>query len=416
MSRILVYNVPLRGHTTPLFPVIKELAGRGHQIVYCLTPKYRAAIEATGAEFRAYPSELVGDQYFEERRLDTGNPISAAASLISTAESLLPELLPFVNDFQPDVIIHDAMCLWGGLLSQINQVPAVSSMTMFMLNNRLFARSSALLKVMWMILSQLPEIHRYRLAEGRLRRKYGVRLPYRLEEVLNAPGRDLTLTYSSPLLLPSGGSRNNTFVNVGPTVGATAEWGDFPVDQLTDKPLIYASLGTLTNRNARFYENCLKAFAGSDHQLVLSLGAKNGTELFSQEQPGVIIREFVPQLKVLQQTAVFISHAGMNSVHESLYYGVPLVMAPQQVEQQVVASQVVQAGAGVCLSATPSPESLRTAVERVLHEPSFAKSAMQVRDSLRASGGARGASEAIERLMDSAGRAVGGKRLDRVAP
>ncbi|MFO0919852.1 MAG: glycosyltransferase [Planctomycetaceae bacterium] len=251
-----------------------------------------------------------------------------------------------------------------------------------------------------MILSQLPEIHRYRLAEGRLRRNFNARLPWRLEEVLNSPGRHLTLTYSSPLLLPGGASQNDSFVNVGPTIGASADWGDFPAEKLTSRPLIYASLGTLTNRNSRFYENCLKAFAGDDYQLVLSLGTKNGSELFSRERPGVIVREFVPQLKVLQQAAVFISHAGMNSAHESLYYGVPLVMAPQQVEQQVVASQVVQAGAGICLSATPSAENLRAAVAQVLNDPAYVANAAQVRDSLRDTGGAGRAAEAIERLIE----------------
>jgi MGT family glycosyltransferase len=396
MSRILVYNVPLRGHTTPLFPVIKELASRGAQIVYCLTPNYRPAIEAAGAEFRLLPAHLMADDYFDVRKLDTGNPIRTAEALISTNELLLPELLPFVEDFQPDVIIHDAMCPWGLHLSQITGIPSVSSMTMFMLNNRLFAGSSALWQVIRMILSQLPDIHRYRQAESRLRRKYAVRLPWRLEEFLNSPGT-MTLTYSSPLLLPAGYPPNDTFVNVGPTIGSVAEKDDFPFERLTKKPLVYASLGTLTNRNSRFYEHCLEAFNDSDFQLVLSTGARAG--LAAREREGVIIREFVPQLKILQRAAVFISHAGMNSVHESLYYKVPLLMAPQQVEQQVVAAQVVRAGAGLCLGQTPSAASLRAGVEQILGDSQYEQSAGRVSESLRKAGGPVRAADAIEKLM-----------------
>lgn len=45
------------------------------------------------------------------------------------------------------------------------------------------------------------------------------------------------------------------------------------------------------------------------------------------------MEKFVPQLEVLKRTDVFITHGGMNSLNEALYFGVPVVVVPQQIEQ-----------------------------------------------------------------------------------
>lgn len=55
------------------------------------------------------------------------------------------------------------------------------------------------------------------------------------------------------------------------------------------------------------------------------------------------------QVKVLQDVDGFISHCGMNSVNESLYYGVPLVLFPQQSEQVLVCRRAAELGAGFVL-------------------------------------------------------------------
>ncbi len=49
------------------------------------------------------------------------------------------------------------------------------------------------------------------------------------------------------------------------------------------------------------------------------------------------------------KTDVFVTHSGMNSVNESLYYGVPMVLFPQHSEQRMVAKRVVHLGAGIML-------------------------------------------------------------------
>ena len=50
------------------------------------------------------------------------------------------------------------------------------------------------------------------------------------------------------------------------------------------------------------------------------------------------------QLEVLQHADVFVTHGGMNSSSEALYYGVPLVVIPVTGDQPFVAKRLTEVG------------------------------------------------------------------------
>ncbi|MDG0791547.1 hypothetical protein OMP38_12195 [Cohnella ginsengisoli] len=62
-----------------------------------------------------------------------------------------------------------------------------------------------------------------------------------------------------------------------------------------------------------------------------------------------IVRPYVPQLEMLRRADVFITHAGMNSVHEGLWHGVPLLMVSMGPDQPAVAARIKALGAGLRL-------------------------------------------------------------------
>ena len=110
-------------------------------------------------------------------------------------------------------------------------------------------------------------------------------------------------------------------------------------------------------------------------------------------------------MAVLEKADVFVSHCGMNSVSESLYFSVPLVMLPKTSEQEGVAARVEQLGAGLRLKQT-TPEAIRAAVETVLSTPSYGENARTIAAGFRACSGAAGAADKIERCC-ATGTAVG---------
>ena len=103
---------------------------------------------------------------------------------------------------------------------------------------------------------------------------------------------------------------------------------DFPWDRLDGRPLIYASLGTLQNGSEAIFRTIAEACAGLDAQLVISLGAGLDPARLGKLAGDPLVVRFAPQLEILKRTALVITHAGINTVLESLSEGVPMVAIP----------------------------------------------------------------------------------------
>lgn len=96
----------------------------------------------------------------------------------------------------------------------------------------------------------------------------------------------------------------------------------------------------------------------------------------------------------MQHAAVFLSHGGMNSVNESLYFEVPLVLFPQTSEQGGVANRVVELKAGVKLK-NDCVEEIRRTIQLVLQDSSYQHQASKIAESFKQAGGAKAACQAI---------------------
>ena len=92
----------------------------------------------------------------------------------------------------------------------------------------------------------------------------------------------------------------------------------------------------------------MKAFENSEHTIVMSIGSKTKISDLGEIPKNFIVKNYVPQTELLTYTKLFITRR-MNSAHEGLYNGVPLVVIPQSADQPVVAKQVESLGAGIKL-------------------------------------------------------------------
>lgn len=114
------------------------------------------------------------------------------------------------------------------------------------------------------------------------------------------------------------------------------------------------------------------------------------------------VRPFFPQPAVLRHADVFLSHTGMNSTMEALYFAVPIVAVPQQPEQEATARRVEELGLGRRLNSTDlSPAILRSAVAEVGADRQIRRNLAAMSIVVRTTGGAFAAADAIEAHLAS---------------
>ncbi|MGH3588777.1 MAG: macrolide family glycosyltransferase [Pseudonocardia sp.] len=208
----------------------------------------------------------------------------------------------------------------------------------------------------------------------------------------------LNLVFVPREFQPAGDSFDERFRFLGPLLGnreQTQPWS--PPDP--GARVLFISLGTIFTNHLEFYRTCIEAFGDGSWQVAMTVGEVD-TAALGPIPSTVDIRPWFPQLAVLRHVAAFVSHAGMNSTMEALYYGVPLITFPQMPEQVANADRVQELGLGERLDAgTVTVEALRAAVTRVASNPRVHAKLDRMRKAIRDSGGATRGADVIEKYV-----------------
>ena len=193
---------------------------------------------------------------------------------------------------------------------------------------------------------------------------------------------------------------------------------DFPWHRLTGEPLIFASMGTIMNGRADAFSTIVAGVA--EHkgtQLVLSIGDQLDPTQVSPAPSNAIIVSHVPQLELLKRTSVCITHAGLNTVLESLAQGVPQVAIPVTFEQPGVAARIAAKKTGVT---TPfqslTSDRLSTLLGEVLHNPTYRENARKFQDLISKTNGLSLAADIVERSFGITKRQTDVFQRPRKAP
>lgn len=147
---------------------------------------------------------------------------------------------------------------------------------------------------------------------------------------------------------------------------------------------------------------CIEALKDFDGKVVMSVGKSTDPRDLGSIPDHFIVRPYIPQLEVLKQADVFVTHGGMNSTNEGLYFDTPLIVIPMGADQFFVADQVERTGAGIKLDKNElSPAVLQKTIKDMLENRSFKDGAAKIGRSLRNAGGYQKAADAV---LELAGR------------
>lgn len=336
--------MPAFGHMNPTFAVTKELVSRGDEVVYYTTDDFTDVVKKSGAEVRVIDPMFNPLGYFKaknlyEKEAFSRPPIHLMNEYMNEIRHKSSELVNQVQKEKADLAIYDPMCVWGKEIIHTLSLPAATFYSSFA-----FQKNAPNLQ-QWM--------NHYIPAE-----EQEIMQLFTTAEQLNIVSIPKEFQYDVERF-------DHRYVFVGPLLGDRHATTDVPLENLNSKSVLYISLGSILS-NSDFYRSCFQAFGDTNWQVILNIGPRTNQEELGPIPKNFIIRNFVPQLEVLKHTDVFISHGGMNSIMEALWFGVPTVAIPQSSDQPLVAGRLTELGLGEAIfSNQVSVERLRESVNKV---------------------------------------------------
>ena len=372
--KILFINLPYHGHVIPTIGLVQELVKAGHQVTYLMPYDWEERIAGSGADFLGYENHPQLDKQIR-------NAFFKGEEVIACHDLVLYEQFFFVGRHlaekygKPCVRIFTAPATNKQLMGQFLSSGGPMGIFCFPLIGTLWTMDAV--------------------------KGLGIKLQCRnwLDEIVENPP-DCNLVYTLRSFQPCADDfPEGRFHFIGPSVYDRKE-ADFPN---LPKPVICVSLGTILKGAEKFFRNCIEAFREEAVTLVLSVGREFDGSRLGKLPENVIVKNHIPQITVLQQANLFITHGGLNSVSEAMVCGVPMVVIPFVSDQPVNARQVEKLRLGKVLDyKAVTANNLRETALAVMEDPVIRNNLRMVQAEIARAPGNAGAVDIIRAYYEDA--------------
>lgn len=390
---IAVVSLGAFGHVNPTLSLVTELVKRGVRVTYFTTENFKNIVEPTGARFVAVPSWMAQQAGQQEGGADEDVGATVPFLFLSEAGSYIDPILAVLKEDKPDAILHDFAGIAGTIAADALKIPNIMIYTSYPSNESYSMAAS---------FENVPADHPLRVAADQIAegfvKKYGCR-KMTIKEIFDGQG-DLNLVMMQKRLVPNNETFGDNFVFTGVQIGKRTAFGSWQAPA-NGKPLLYSSLGTAFNNWPEYYPILFDAVRDLDINVFAALGSIDPASL-KDIPANVEVGQMVPQLDILSQASVFITHAGMGGTGEAIYYGVPMIAIPQMEEQAITARQIEKLGLGCAFldKNAITSESLKAAIVKLLTEPSYKATAHEFSEDMKSLGGATASADAVMRFLE----------------
>lgn len=415
MTHFGILCPPATGHLNPIITLGYELQNRGHQVTLFGVIDVQSKAVAAGLNFKAigeseYPVGAVAQVL---TRLGDLNGLAALQYTINYykqgATIVLRDAPKAIKEAGVQALLIDQSTLEGGTVADYLSIPFITVCNALILNPEpgvppaltpweydpswwAYLRNQLGYALLTFIGQPIGEVI------AKYRKQWNLS-PYSYH---NDPFSKLAQISQQPAEFEfPRSSLPQCFHFTGPYSDlASRESTTFPFEKLTEKPLIYASLGTVQNQMMWIFHSIAEACAEINAQLVISLGG-SGSIVSLPKLPGSpLVVEYAPQLELLKKATLTITHAGLNTTLESLSNGVPMVAIPIANDQPGVGARIAWSGTGeVVPLENLSVFKLKSAIKRVLTEDSYKKNALRLQQAIYRAGGVRRAADIVEQVV-----------------
>lgn len=382
MARGLFLNTARsHGHINPTIGLVKELVARGDEVIYVSDGQFKEKLEKVGAKFIACDEEKLNEITNIEE-----TDVFKMLEVFQRTNQLITETAMTVKAGFDYLVYDEGIIVTEELLEKLKIKKVVALSTAFAMNN----------KIVGEIINNLKAINR--IPEGVDISTHAFKF---IDDFLSGKHTDLNIVFTSKYYQPYGDEfDNDKYKFVGPSITNRHEVTEFKIENPDNKKMIFISLGTIVNQNLKFYKDCFEALGSrNDLIVIMSVGKKIDIKDLGEIPQNFKVYNYVPQLEVLEQVDLFVTHGGMNSASEGLYNDLPLVVVPQMIDQFAVAKRVKEFGAGIELKDNVNSNSISEAINKILSDSSYKENAIKIGKSLREAGGYKKAVDYIHNII-----------------
>jgi UDP:flavonoid glycosyltransferase YjiC (YdhE family) len=335
MATIVFLLYPEVGHLNPSFKLARKLQARSHHIYYLGLPDFGEIVRAQGLEFIPIFEQLFPLGFIREWAEKNGVSALDAAMLQAhrlnnpTGFNPFQEIEATLRNIAPRLLIVDA------LLPNIAQALLRFGVDVILSNIILYtpwlSRQES-----YQSLRRLPELmfcpkeFDFPQAETSAQRFY-------IEASIDLDRKEIPFDWS----------------RIDP-----------------DKSLLYACLGSqnhLYRQSGRFYSSMIDCMRDRpDLQAILVIGAQQNSADFNSIPPNVLLINQAPQIEILKKASIVLTHGGLGTIKESIFFGAPMIVLPVMREQPMNAARVTHHGLGLRADINAvTPRQISTLVERI---------------------------------------------------
>lgn len=415
MAVVQFFINPIFSHIRPNLPLIDELVNRGTTILFYSLDPFKGMLQKHNVIYLKYLHYGGMFNWGQEKQ---------CANFAERYEYLLQVYgRNFCSDFlelkewvsseiarvKPDIVIYDYFdAYWAKLAADEQFIPAVASICTFAVTSQLIDLAPEdCVKYVFRINDPMFQnsYDKSKILIRKLSNQIGRIFNCKPFPVLSYGNSNcLNLVHTSELIHPYRNAFDDTFFFCGYCAEPTEQEKEFDMDVLAERTIIYIAFGRteVVRDLVAFYRMYIEAFLDSNYLVILSIGDYCDIDALAPIPDNFIIRNHVNQRKILKYADLFITHCGMNSVHEALYYGVPMCLLPWQGDQIAVAMQLSKLQTGIMLNPRHcSSQDLRKAADTVLSNPMYAANSKQCGDSLKMPDSMHNAADRIYKLIEA---------------
>lgn len=412
MSHFGVLSYKGAGHLNPLIALSHELVNRGHAVTFFLPSDKEDRVRRHRLGFVPIEMSEPGG-----RAVSSASPPLTVADWIGDTRAKLHritgEMGTFLHEYPTairsvdvDTLIMGEISFTGPTVAELLGLPYFVVSTSIPHNFGWDAPRAIRHRRHWLEKFQQELLHvsifrmkgPVRVSLDRYRRELGLdsvcRMKKTFPELAHITQWPQCLDYSRDVL-------PQNFHYAGPFVDETTrEHVEFPWNELDQRPVIYVSLGTTKRADISLFSNIAAACVGLNLQVVITLGNRRDSVTLGALPGNPIVVRNAPQLELLKMATVVITHAGPNTVLETLLQGKPMLALPVTLDQPAVAARVARLGAAEVLAPHQcSSEEIRLALVKLLTDPGYREAATTIQEQLKSLHGASRAADIIEERM-----------------